>query len=193
MKSTALLIACALPLAACNKSPQVRETNASVAEVAKAVRQSGGDTFVRPGKWASKVTIEEFEVPGMPPEMARQMKQTMAQYQERNFESCLTQDDVKQPKEDFFTGKNDQCRYDHFTMTGGKIDAVMRCDEGQATQIMRMAGNYSPDTYQMRMAMEREGGADAAGAMTMKMRVDAHRVGECTGNETKTAAAGGKK
>ena len=193
MRSTVLLIACALPLAACNK-PEVRETNASVADVAKAVRESGSDTFVRPGKWESKVSITEFDVPGMPPEMAQQMKQSMAQFQERNFETCLTKEDVKQPKEDFFTGsKNNQCRYDHFTMGGGKIDAVMRCEENGASQIMRMAGNYSPDSYDMRMAMEREGGEKAMGAMTMKMRVESHRIGECTSDELKVASGGGKK
>jgi hypothetical protein len=190
MKTTALLIACVLPLAACNKSPEVHETNASVSEVANAVRESGAsERFVNPGKWESKVTIEQIDIPGLPPEMAQRMKETMAKYQERSFATCLTKEDVKRPKEDFFTGKNDQCHYDHFTMSGGKIDAVMRCDEGNAAQVMRMAGTYSPDNYEMRMAMEREGGnaakGGAAGDMTMKMRVEARRTGECTGKEAK--------
>ena len=68
MKSAAILIACALPLAACNKGPQVNEKNASVAEVAKKVREAGGEeSFIRAGLWESKVTIEKFEMPGMPP------------------------------------------------------------------------------------------------------------------------------
>ena len=40
MKYAVLMIACALPLAACNK-PQVNEKNASVADVANAVSKSG--------------------------------------------------------------------------------------------------------------------------------------------------------
>jgi hypothetical protein len=185
MKTAAILIACALPLAACNKSPQVNANNASVAEVAQKVREAGADaTFVNPGKWQSKVTIEEFDVPGMPPEMARRMKATMAQFQERSFETCLTKEEAKRPKEDFFTGRNSQCRYDHFTMGGGKIDAKMRCGgEGGATQVMAMVGTYSPEAYDMRMAMTREGGPKSSAGTTMKMHIESHRIGECTGKE----------
>lgn len=183
MRTAVFLIAAVAAVAACNKSPEVHETNASIAQVQNAVRESGAsEQFINPGKWQSKVTIESINVPGMPSEIAQRMKQTIAQV--RGFESCLTKEDVKQPKEDFFTGKNDQCRYDHFTMSGGKIDAVMRCEEGNGTQVMRMAGTYSPDSYQMRMAMEHEGGKADEAALAMKMRVEAHRVGQCTGNES---------
>ena len=105
MKFSTILIACALPLAACNKGPQVDEKDASVAEVAEKVRQSGSDaSFIRAGLWESKVTIEKFEMPGMPPEMVQRMKTMMAQNQEHGFQTCLTAEDVKWPKEDFFAG-----------------------------------------------------------------------------------------
>src|SRR3982751_4916266 len=88
---TIVLIACALPLAACNKGPQVNERNASVAEVAQKVRESAGDqALVRPGLWESKVTVEQFDIPGMPPEMAQRMKSMMAENQEHGFRTCLT-------------------------------------------------------------------------------------------------------
>jgi len=180
MKPAILLIACALPLTACNKGPQVNEKDASVAEVAQKVRQSAGDqAFVRPGLWESKVTIEKFDVPGMPPEMAQRMKTMMAENQEHGFQTCLTAEDVKRPKEDFFAGKNNQCRYEHFTMGGGKIDAAMHCGgKDGGTQVMQMAGTYSPDSYQMQTAMKLNG-AGAQGGMNMSMRVEAQRVGEC--------------
>jgi len=180
MKPAILLIACALPPTACNKGPQVNEKDASVAEVAQKVRQSAGDqAFVRPGLWESKVTIEKFDVPGMPPEMAQRMKTMMAENQEHGFQTCLTAEDVKRPKEDFFAGKNNQCRYEHFTMGGGKIDAAMHCGgKDGGTQVMQMAGTYSPDSYQMQTAMKLNG-AGAQGGMNMSMRVEAQRVGEC--------------
>jgi hypothetical protein len=180
MKAAVLLIACALPLAACDKGPKVNEKDASVAEVAAKVRQSAGDqAFVRPGLWESKVTIEKFEIPGMPAEMAQRMKTMMAENQEHGFQTCLTAEDVKRPKEDFFAGKNNQCRYDHFTMGGGKIDAAMHCGgKDGGTQVMQMAGTYSPDSYQMQTAMKMSG-AGAQGGMNMSMRVEAQRVGEC--------------
>lgn len=194
MKSVALIIGIAA-LAACNKSPQVNEKNASVAEVAQKVHEAGVDsTFVNPGKWQSKVTIEQFEVPGMPPEMAQRMKETMAKFQERSFETCLTKEEAKRPKEDFFTGRNDRCRYDHFTMGDGKIDALMRCGgEGGAVQVMSMTGTYSPEAYAMRMAMTREGGPKSSAGTTMRMRVESHRIGACTGDEVNVAVRGGQK
>lgn len=172
-------------IAACNREPQVDAKNASVAEVAEKVRRSGaGESFVRPGLWESKVVIEQLDMPGIPPEMAANMKKMMAEDQARSSKSCLTPEDVKKPKEDFFAGKNKGCRYDRFTMGGGKIDAVMRCGGEQATQVMEMSGTYSPDAYRMQMSNKIEAAAKgAAGSMAMRVRVDARRIGECTGKD----------
>lgn len=185
MMRTAAMIAALAALAACNRDPQVDARNASVSEVAEKVRKAGaGDDFVRPGLWESKVTVEQLDMPGMPPEMASRMKSMMAERQPQSFKSCLTPEDVKQPSEDFFAGQNKSCRYDRFTMGNGKIDAVMRCGGEQATQVMEMAGTYSPDAYRMQMSSKVEAAAKGAeGSMAMRVRVDARRVGECTGKE----------
>jgi uncharacterized protein DUF3617 len=181
MRYAVCLIACAGALAACNKSPEVNAKNASVAEVAQKVRESGADqSFVRPGLWQSKVTIDQLDIPGMPADMAQRMKSMMAEKQEHGFQTCLTAEDVKRPKEDFFAGKNKECRYDHFTMGGGKIDAAMRCGGKKGASVMQMAGTYSPDSYQMQTSMKMQGETGEPGGMSMKMRIDAQRVGECT-------------
>ncbi|MFL6728877.1 MAG: DUF3617 domain-containing protein, partial [Sphingomicrobium sp.] len=67
-----------------------------------------------------------------------------------------------------------------FTMGGGKIDAVMHCGDKQATQDMQLAGTYSPDNYQLQMSTKMQGGSGQEGSMSMKMRVEAKRVGECS-------------
>ena len=105
MKPTIFLIACASVLASCNKGPEVDLKNASGNAVTKAVRQSGVMTegaMVEPGLWESKVTVHEMNIPGMPPEFAQKMKETMAQHQPDASRSCLTPEEVKRPKEDFF-------------------------------------------------------------------------------------------
>lgn len=180
----AFLIAAIAPLAACDSGgPEIEARNASVEEVAEKVEKARADEqFVRPGKWQSKVTIEQLEMPGMPTEMAAQMKAMMARHQERTSESCLTAEEAKRPREDFFAGKDNNCRYDHFTMSGGKIDAKMRCaGQGGMSQVMEMAGSYSPDSYQMRMSTRTEG-AGAPG-MNMRLRVASTRIGECDGKK----------
>ena len=178
--AAAALLACALPLAACNSEPEVSATNASVEEVADKVADAGaGANFIRAGKWSSTVTMEEVSAPGMPPELAERMKGATGAAAGKTYESCLTEEEAKAPKEDFFAGKNASCRYDHFNMGGGKIDAKMRCSQGGMSQVMEMAGTYGPERYQMRMATKMEGAGGPVEGMTMKMRVDAKRVGVC--------------
>lgn len=177
MKSAAILVAIALPLAACGSKPEVDEKNASVEQVAESVREASADgDLIRPGEWQSTVTIEEMGMPGMPPEAQEQMKRMVAQ--SHTSKSCVTPEEAKQPKGDFF-GASENCRYDHFTMGGGKIDAEMHCTQEGMTQVMEMAGTYSPDAYQMRMTTKAEGMPGPAAGMSMRMRVDAKRVGEC--------------
>ena len=79
-------------------------------------------------------------------------------------------------------GGSNGCRYDHFTMSGGKIDAAMKCTGNGATRTMTMQGNYSPDHYHMAIASTGSG-AGPAGGMSMKMEMDAKRTGACTGKE----------
>ncbi len=192
MKPTAATAAICLAavLASCDSSPEVDVKDANASQVAEAVRKSGvggdGDFQVRPGKWESKVAIEEMEIPGMPAGMQESMKKAFAERQPSAFTSCLTPEEARKPKEDFFAGKDNKCRYDHFRMGDGKIDAKMRCDAGQGAQVMEMAGTYSPDSYTMTMTTVREGGAGPGGGARMKMRMDAKRIGECDG---KTASA----
>ncbi len=177
----AVLLGSCLTLAACNRGPEVHEENASVGEVAEKVRAAtGGVQFIRAGEWKSTGTIEEMSIPGMSAEDSARMKQAMAKSGIHEFRTCLTEEDVKQPEGKFFTG-NDDCRYDHFTMSGGKIDAALNCKgAGGASNTMTMKGNYSPDSYSMRMEMKSAGAPGASGPMTMRMRVDSKRVGACT-------------
>ena len=178
MKRVILLLSLSLSIAACGQKPAVDEENASVEEVADKVRQVSQDEgFVRPGKWVSTVTIEDVAMPGLPAEAAEQVKKQMVA-QTQSTTSCLTPEQAKKPEPGFFA-RGDNCRYDHFTMGHGKIDAQMRCSQGAMAQVMQMTGTYSPDAYAMRMTSSARGGPAAEGNMAMKMKVEAKRVGEC--------------
>lgn len=181
MNRSSLPIAVAALLAACGSEPDVEVTNASVGEVAREVADAsrGGGSMIRPGKWQSTMRVESFDAPGMPDSV----KSAMRSMNERSqvYESCLTAEQAQRPSEDFFAGKDNRCRYDHFTMGGGKIDAKMRCSQGGMNQVMELAGNYSPTSYSMRMTSSTEGGEGPAASVRMQMRVDAKRVGECDG------------
>jgi hypothetical protein len=181
MNRAILLVSIGLPLAACGSKPTVDEKNASVEQVANDVREaSKGGQFVQPGKWQSVVTIDRMSMPGLPPEAQAQMKKMMGGT--HTTETCLTPEEAKQPKAGFFAG-NDQCRYDHFTMGGGKIDAEMHCTQSGVSNAMQMTGTYSPAAYQMHMKSTSQGGP-AGESVNMEMTVQAKRIGECTGKES---------
>ncbi len=184
MKYALCVVASVLCLSACNKGPNVDLKNATGNEVAKAVKQSGvmtSDTMFEPGLWQSKVVIQEMNIPGLPPQFAQKMKQTMAEQRQHANTHCLTAAEVKKPREDFFAGQNKSCRYGHFTMGNGKIDIEMVCKEKELTQTTNMSGAYTPTSYSMDMSSSGSGGA--ANGMTMKMHVDSNRIGECTAKE----------
>lgn len=181
-RSAAALLAAALPLAACNNQPAVSVQNASVGEVADKVAEAhASGNLVNPGKWVTTVAVEEMTMPGMPPQAAAQMKAVMGGT--HTVQSCLTPEEVKQPKAGFFGAAEKDCRYDHFTMAGGKIDAALTCTRNGTTQIMQMAGTYSPDAYSMVVTTSSTGGTGPSAGMKMRMRSEAKRLGACDGKE----------
>ena len=95
---------------------------------------------------------------------------------------CLTAEQAKSPKEDFFAGADKNCRYEHFNWGNGKIDLQLNCKHPNATQTMVLVGDYEPDSYTMTMTATNEGGGPAE-QMVMKMKVDAKRTGVCKGDE----------
>jgi hypothetical protein len=108
------------------------------------------------------------------------MKQSIAEHRNDTNKHCIKPEDVKRPKEDFF-GADKSCKYDHFTMGGGKIDVAMVCHRANTTQNMNVSGSYTPTSYSIDTAMTGTGGDE--NGMSMKMHVDAQRVGECSGKD----------
>lgn len=185
----ALLASATLALAACDKGPQVDLTNATPAEVAKAMKDSGATrSMVRPGKWSSTVAVLEMNSPGMPAEMQAMMKQRIGQPQ--TVEACLTAEQVDNP-ERMLGQIPASCKYDRYVMGNGKMDGKLRCDSNGMKQEMSVVGTYSDDQYSLTIDNKNSVPANAAagqpaGTMSMKMKVDSKRLGECDGTEAKS-------
>jgi len=174
-----------LALAACGDSDKVEMKNASVSEVAKTMQAKGADDrFVDPGAWEQTVTFVSMDAPGMPAQAKDMMARAMGKAQVHDV--CLTEDKAKNPREDFFTGADKNCRYEHFKWGGGKIDLKLDCRHPNAHQVMELTGTYKPQSYVMAMAMTNEG-KEPGEHMVMKMRVDAKRTGACTPEQLATA------
>jgi hypothetical protein len=171
-------------LSACG-SPTVTAENASMKEVAQKLKESGiaDEKFIEPGHWQMTMTINDMTMPGAPPGMAERMKGAIGK--PRTFDSCVTAEEAKKPKEDFFAGEDSgNCRYAHFSMGNGKTSMEMHCSEGGVKRVVKMDGTYSGDAYRMNIKSSGEGGPDNPMAgMTMTATMDAKRTGVCTGKE----------
>lgn len=177
-----LLLLAPLALSACNSGPSVEATNASAGEVAAKVAASGAAPALSPGRWEGTATITDMQIPGMPPEAAAKMKGAMATGQ--RFANCLTPEEAKKPTARFFSGDNKDCRYDHFSMTGGRLDAKMQCKTGGMTVDATMVGKFSSDNFQLTMTSKSAGApGQPMSAHTMTLKMESRRTGECTGTE----------
>jgi len=185
MRPALIISALVLPIAACDSGPTVTATNATPAEVHEKVAAASGNggVMVNPGRWEGTMTMEEMNIPNMPPQAKEQMKAQMGEA--KSFVNCVTEEDVRAQKAFFTGGDNDKnCKYDRFAMTGGKLDAAMTCDQpGGAKMNMTMNGNYSADTYGMKIASRAQGGGSPMGEMSMVMSIAAKRVGACKGTQ----------
>ena len=157
-----------LALAACNSKEGVTAKDASVEDVAKQIANS--DVALTPGRWETSVAVagKAMPVPGAD-------KDAMA--------TCLTKADVDEMDKNIMQKPMESCRYDSFTMAGGKIEGAMSCNppEGQGPAMkMTMAGTYTPGTYDLEMTTEIVMGGKPH---KTAMHVVSRRVGECNGTE----------
>lgn len=172
-----IALSTALALAGCGSEKAVTAKNESVSDVAKKVSDAG--LKFNPGRWDSTMKFVKMEMEGLPPEAKEMMAKILGK--DRTFASCLTKEEAEKPDGKFFGQADKRCKYDTFSMGGGKIDAKMTCNAEQGTQTMMMQGSYTPDTYEMTMSIN--GAGPEGKAMSMEMRISAKHNGECTGKE----------
>ena len=164
-----------LALAGCKKT-EVEAQNASIAEVAQKMKETGvAQTTLNPGQWQATIKLDNIAAPGAPPEMEKGMRQSIGQT--RTMLDCLTAENAKKPFERFVEGMSNDCKYDHFQMGGGKIDSKLVCTTQGMTRTMAMQGEYKPDAYKLQMTTEASGGT--VKRVNMTMTLDAKRIGDC--------------
>lgn len=171
-----IVLAGALVLAGCQKKA-VDVKNESVSGVVQKVTDAG--LRFRPGRWETAVKFVSMDMPGMPPQAQAAMGQVMGKG--HAIASCLTKEQAEKPDSRFFGQADNHCRYDHFTMGGGTIDAALVCKGGEMDRTMKMHGSYTPETYDM--TVESSGAGPNGKPMTMTMAMVSKRVGDCTGSE----------
>lgn len=178
-------LAPAILLAACGGA-EVSVKNASAEEVAKKVAEAGGTGF-RPGRWETTVQTLSVDLPGLPPEMKKQMTEAMLKKTETST-SCITEEQAKNPPAQVLAATNGKCKYDNFVMADGKIDGTLVCpmeDAGGGEMKMRMTGTFDGESF----VSENEINATtpAGPGMHVKVRTTGKHIGQCSEAEKKAA------
>jgi hypothetical protein len=171
---TAAIAFAALALAACNqadKGPKTMEE--AQKEAAKLERPE-------PGQYTQTMKITKFEVPNAPPEMAKQMQASLGEAQTTTF--CLTEEMSKQGFQEMFNelGKDGECKYERFAVSGGKLDALLQCEskaEGKGT--ITIAGTVGSQGSDVTVAIQTVNPASPMGNSTIGMNMVSKRTGNC--------------
>ncbi|MFT4025625.1 MAG: DUF3617 domain-containing protein [Novosphingobium sp.] len=138
----------------------------------------------KPGQYSQKMTVTKFEVPGAPPQMAEQMKAAMGKAQEHSF--CLTEEMAGKGFQDMFdkVGNDGECKYDRFDVSGGKLDAVLQCEnKTEGKGVITLAGTVSETGSDVTVSIEQQGGHAPMANAKIAMHLVSQRTGDCTGGE----------
>ena len=163
-----------LSLAGCKKADTGPKTMEQAKEEAAKLDRP------KPGFYKQSMTITKFEIPGAPPEMAKQMQAAMTKAQEHTF--CLTPEMAYQGFREMFDkiGKQGECKYDRFDVSGGKLDAVLQCQnarEGKGT--ITMNGTVTGEGSDVNVAVDQQGGQAPMANTKIAMHLVSQRVGDC--------------
>ncbi len=165
-------------LGGCGKGDEVTLTNASPREVAAKVGTEA--TKLEPGQWETKVTVSDITMPDMPAGVADQVKGAMKGAANTTVTSCITPEEAAHPQGKVFGGGEGQCRYKHFTMADGRIDAEMECAGGDRGGVnLKTSGSITPTSFTVDNAMVMTG--EGTPKMSMKAKVAGRRIGACPG------------
>jgi hypothetical protein len=146
----------------------------------------GGSDQIQPGMWETTTRMTEIEVPGMPPEIAQQMKAQM-QNQSQTQSQCITPEQAANPAGNVLNQGSDAqgCNFSDSTFAGGRINVRGTCPGpgGQGSATMSWEGSYTATTMEGRIRAEVQApaGAAATGPQTIRMSgtLSARRTGEC--------------
>lgn len=185
MRKLALMLPLvSLALAACGSEPEEPQTAEDIAEQANKL------TKPKAGQYTSTTEMLEFEVPGLPPAQADQMKQMFAGLGSQEMTYCLTEEQASEGFEEAIKRMSQgedgvKCTFENFDVSGNTLDAKMSCDSGMGgTSSMTMAGTVTEESQDLTMTVAQESAQIPGGKMNMKMKMTSRRTGECSETES---------
>ena len=131
---------------------------------------------IQPGQWETSVRFTSVEVPGMPPAIAKQMQDQLANRTQTST-TCITPEQAANPAGGMMGQDNPQgCNFEEQTFSGGTIRVRGTCSQGGQQVRMSWEGSYTQTTMEGTMSSEVTGGPQN---MRMSGTLNARRIGDC--------------
>jgi hypothetical protein len=173
----------ALALASCSGSSDNADTDGdgkiSAEEAAGEVKKAE----FNPGQYEKTTEFVDitFDESKLPPEQKKFIIPTIESMRGQKFteKRCMTPEEAKDPREEFFLIQDgQQCEYERYSLSGGKIDLAMNCasadgDGGKVTA----KGSFTDESYTMDMTMATT--SPEQGDVVITAKTSAKRIGEC--------------
>ena len=167
----------ALLVISCGSQDQAGNASAGGNEGAPASGGAdGGGTAsasFQPGQWETTTEATRLSMAGMPAGVTPPMPPpTTVSY-------CMTPDKARRPDANFLSGSGQDggCSYTDFTMSGGRIEGVVQCNQQGTSMRTTMSGRFTAASYEMNQQVQ----VTAGGVTTdMESRTTGRRVGDCS-------------
>lgn len=127
---------------------------------------------MQPGQWEITTEVLRMEVPNMPKGVSAPTPPPTT------VRTCLTPQQASAPSGGFLTGSGESggCTTQNMSMSGGRIQGTVQCDQQGSTMRSTMDGQFSPTGFEVNQRVE----TSAQGMnMTMQSRTSGRRVGDC--------------
>jgi hypothetical protein len=172
-----------LALAACSGGEKAADKAKAGGGEKVAVAPGAAPMKLRPGEYETSAKVLEFSMAGVPQSQIDMMKGAMSGNMEKPYRYCLTEAQAAEgPKEMVSHMRQGDCQTKDFRSDAGSVHGTMECTfEGGASGKTTFDGSFTSDSSSMTMESDQQMPGMAGKSMHMKMQVDTHRVGECSG------------
>jgi hypothetical protein len=136
----------------------------------------GGGAMVtmQPGQWEITTEVVRMSAPDLP------QGASVPNPPPTTIRTCLTPEQAAAPTGGFLTGsgENSGCTASNLSMTGGRVQGTVQCEQPGTTMRSTLDGTFTPTSMEMNQRVE-----TTAQGMTMEIesRTTGRRVGDCPG------------
>lgn len=175
--------AAALALAACSNGEKAPESGQAGGGEKVAEPPAAGPIKLQPGEYESTTKVLEFSMAGMPQSQIDVMKRGMSGSIEKPHRYCVTAAQAAEgPKQMLDRMRQGDCQTSDFHSDAGSVHGKMQCAfPGGAASASTFDGTFTGDSSSLTMESDQQMANMGGKGMHMKLQIDTHRVGECTG------------